>query len=295
MNRRDSFTALAFVMALNQYTPPDDNFLVFKPFDIKTWIVICLWFFALVGSLVLVKKYFSAQSEAFKIIQLTLWITYITLCGGFYTGSLTMFFTVAPDEPFENELEVMRSFPKWKLIIARGTEIYIQPMAAAGVQEYEDYWRRMRENEGEFILPADEVMDRLTEPGFVLFGGVDTTMAAYGRYGAEMAGLKLQTIRVKMHHSPALVFPKNSPWKLFWDRGLVRLSQKGILQALRYKWLIAEPKKEDFVSTDMNPINFSHIEWPIIFLAIAFIFALLFLAFEFYSSWKGNKMKSCKC
>lgn len=56
-----------------------------------------------------------------------------------------MFFSSAPSLPFENLREGMAMYPKWKMMIAKGEEIFVEFPARNGEKLFQEYIQRIED------------------------------------------------------------------------------------------------------------------------------------------------------
>ncbi len=60
-----------------------------------------------------------------KIVLLTAWTMFVVV-HGYYSGALTMYFTVSSGLPFRTFKEGLLQYPTWKIVTVKGEEFYLE-------------------------------------------------------------------------------------------------------------------------------------------------------------------------
>ena len=177
------------------------------------------------------KKY----TKGYSLIIFTL-LVFFVITRAYYGGALTKFFTVTVPEPFENKIDVMKSYPKYNLMIRKDQETVYYYLMKKGDPVYKKFWKRLKENpeqttytsekEGLEMIAADSKNVIVIEETMLL-GHLKANvneqipyLFAHGRCGYN-----------------TLMLQKNSPLTPVFKHGVGVLREKGIEQQLYLKWI----------------------------------------------------------
>ena len=142
------------------YTPDKLDFdLTFflRPFQRDSWIVIGFLIILVLLSNLLPYKYLNQfeSTNGFMIASTTSWLFFVAL-NAFYGGALTMFFAVETEIVMDGMEDVLRDYPRWKLILTLGNEVYFQEKVASGEPLYVELWERVRNKPEETLYSTIE-------------------------------------------------------------------------------------------------------------------------------------------
>ena len=73
---------------------------------------------------------------------------FFTLINAFYSGALTMFFTMDFQLPFETMTEVLEAYPNWKLRVLNGNEVIFYNLALHRGKLYQEFFERVQTDSG---------------------------------------------------------------------------------------------------------------------------------------------------
>ena len=97
-----------------------DPGLFIRPFTEFSWALIFA-LFTIQFIFLFMFQFLEKRKVSKSIVELTAWIFFIILYA-YYSGALTMFFTVESILPFEKIEDAMLAVPKWKVIVLEGME-----------------------------------------------------------------------------------------------------------------------------------------------------------------------------
>ena len=181
------------------------------------------------------------------------------------------------------EKEGMNLYPTWKMIFQEGNEIMIQPMAKAGISEYKEYWDRLKSSDSvknDLVIPRHQLMGKVVQPGYFLFGGEATIISAYNQYGKHLPNFQLQFIKLSLTSPSALVLNKNSPFTAPMNKGLLTLKEFGTLKLIADHWLPRFPKIQTNSILSADPVKFHQISLPLLFIFTTLFVSLIILIIE---------------
>ena len=232
------------VLAMKVGKSRTDFSLFLRVFTNELWATILFVTLAISACLLLTKyckskKCKSCKSKnytkSFSLIIFTL-LVFFVIIRAYYGGALTKFFTVTVPEPFENKIDVMKSYPKYNLMIRKDQEAVYQYLMKKGDPVYKKFWKRLTENseqttytsekEGLEIIGADSknviVIDETIILGYLKANVNEQIpyLLAHGRW---------DYLNLMLH--------KNSPLTPMFKHGVGVLREKGFEHQLCLKWI----------------------------------------------------------
>ena len=274
-----------FIIGINTLDPPVDFYMYFRPFTDLAWLGICICVIIFFGYIIIVGNSDSKwNSGSTKCAEFVLWAAFVVLSSGYYSGALTMFFTVSPALPFRDEIQALKMYPTWKMVVQEGSDILIQPMAQAGIKEYQDYWSLLQSDEQvkkDLMVPYDKLMEKLLTPGYFIFGGSSTLYTAYDEHGKNLPNFQFHAIKCPRNQmSSSLALAKNSPLITPINIGLMELKESGTGDLISKKWLIPPPKANTFSISTASPVKFGQVGLPLLLMGVSVAVSIIVLLME---------------
>ena len=300
--------AIRMVLAINLRQPKIDMGLFLRPFTGRSWVCLGLMgalFISIFAYTVILinrrgfrRSIWSLESGRVGVYVIS---AAFVLLNGFYSGALTMFFTAPPLFPFENEKEAMSKYPDWKIVMEKGTEIFVQPLAIAGVKEYQEFWNRLINDEdlySQTFLERPELMRLLAaNPGYVMFGATDALSDTYFAYGKDLPNFDFQAIPLSRTITNTLILSRHSPFTRLISAGIQKMRRNGALDRLDRKYIkdLNRDKSafDAVISTKVIGLNQSGLAF--VGLSLAMIFALIVLSCELAFVKRYNKRVTSSC
>ena len=155
--------------AMSQAVKRDSWSIFLKPLDTNSWVAFIATTTALVlaAQLLLFIRYLQGKhaktktaKKIAKVLIFFAWVCFVlTFC--FYRGVLTMFFSTEVDIPFRTMKDVIKKYPKWKLMIRSGVQPLIRRHVQAGEPEFLKFWDRIQYKSDETVFSdIEEVITR---------------------------------------------------------------------------------------------------------------------------------------
>lgn len=161
------------LIAINNQVEALDLTLLFRPFTPSSWLGAMIITIVSICCIILPRSIIYTWKDnwaSHRIFVMSGWLLFILL-NAFYGGALTMFFTHAPNFPFNNMREGIALWPNWKMVAISGNEYMIEALLSQ-IPEARSYLNFFGTKEGKKELLAKDykaALQILRKPGYFLF------------------------------------------------------------------------------------------------------------------------------
>ena len=225
--------------AMRQAIKRDYWTLFLKPLDTNSWMTFIATTVTLVlGAqlLLFLRQFLGIHSKIAEKMATCLvflaWMCFV-MTFSFYQGVLTMFFSIKVDIPFESMKDVIKSYPKWNLMIQSDSQAFYTPYVKAGDPDFLEFFRRIQHKPDETLFSdIDEVITRHNTDAVVI-SIRQSTIDKHRKYGKSEQHNKLEIFQRNNFQPSSMIVTKNSPFgpvlnyaaKLMGERGGVSTSE----------------------------------------------------------------------
>ena len=265
-----------------------DNWMLARPFTKDTWFmilittVIFLTIMKLFSFLPVIKSIdFKTSEKARNIVYLSFSFFFLLILA-YYEGALIMFFSSGTSDVFGDIKDVMNLYPRQKLMMREGYDIYYLHYVKSGDKDYIDFWNRVKENPEETVYAnLHEVFHRFPEGGVVIHeneGAIKVHLDACGGKREEHFDVY---VRGEVEYRNLLV-TKNSPLGPILNYGSRLLLQRGSTTDFKRSWNI---NHTNCISLRQRPsksmsMQFRHFAYLFLFLVACFFICIFIFAGE---------------
>ena len=228
-----------------------DYTLFTRPFRMEVWLLI--GFIVVTFLLATIVPYLFApnfgKSNSYRMI-VALAFLFFMLTEIYYSGALTMFFSTAPQLPFDPFTieEVMREYPTWKLIMRYGNDVYYVNKVQEGDPDYVEFWNRVKNEPEESVFKSvSEGMEKVLN-GFYVAQMQEGSIKGWIRENPIRGEKVLIGGRGRASYY-TLITTNNSPLAPVFRASTRTMIEKGVLDRINSKWI--ETKKSAHI-TDLE-------------------------------------------
>ncbi len=222
---------------LGRFQFADRLFLV-RPFKVEAWVAVV----AVMGGLGFVMAGAEAPKEngrdrrgSLQVCSLVAGLLF-TVISAFYGGALTMFLAQQPESPF-SDLPAGLKMEGWTLLLARGDEGVFRnnfDMKDPLIRDADSKYNSEEFRQTQAASFKETLLELKSVPNSILF-------ASKSRVMQQLNDLGKDTIEVLRFCNPvvvpySLMLPKRSPFRSVFDRGLIRMHERGEIKRLENKW-----------------------------------------------------------
>ncbi len=222
---------------LGRFQFADRLFLV-RPFKAEAWVAVV----AVMGGLGFVMAGAEAPKEngrdrrgSLQVCSLVAGLLF-TVISAFYGGALTMFLAQQPESPF-SDLRAGLKMEGWTLLLARGDEGVFRnnfDMKDPLIRDADSKYNSEEFRQTQAASFKETLLELKSVPNSILF-------ASKSRVMQQLNDLGKDTIEVLRFCNPvvvpySLMLPKRSPFRSVFDRGLIRMHERGEIRRLENKW-----------------------------------------------------------
>ena len=253
-----------FVLAAMRQAIKKDYWTLFlKPLDTNSWITFIATTVTLVMGaqlLLSVHQFLGIHTKIAKKIAtflvLLAWMVFV-MTFSFYQGVLTMFFSIKADIPFESTKDVIKSYPKWKLMIESGSEVRYTPYVEAGDPDFLELFSRIQHKPEETLF--SDIEEVITRHGTdaVVISTQQNVIGMHRKYGKPEHHNKLEIFLRNQFQPHALVVTKNSPFGPVLNYAARIMRERGVLRNLKLKWIGNTGPEHFYGGESLNMMHFS--------------------------------------
>ena len=263
------------VLAMEPRWPEVDLGLFVRPFTDELWQFIGIGVVFITVSLAAMFAISGFKdTTGLQVARISAWMFFVVL-EAYYEGALTMFFSSEFTVPFETQRDVIRAYPRYKLMMQDGNDIRFETLALQGDPDYADFWWRVENLPEETVFGTiDEGLDRIFSGPFVM-DAIDTMIRSH--FLENPSDDRSSRIRMfgSQYGMSNVIFAKNSPAKPAFDLACKTLRENGIMNQLQRKWVGPELKAGSAV--EKTALAGGH--FLLIYLAMGSIFTVVLIVF----------------
>ena len=237
--------------------------LFLKPLDTNSWVTFIATTVTLVlGSQLLpfLCRFLGIHAKIAmkfsKFLVFLAWMGFvITFC--FYQGVLTMFFSTKVDIPFESIKDVIKSYPKWKLMIRSGSETYYTPQVKSRDRDFLAFFSRIQNKPDETLFSDIEDVITLHAKDAVVVSIQQSIIDVHTKYGNPEQHNKLEIFQRGPFEPYGMIVTKNSPFGLILKYAAEIMLERGVFRHLKLKWT---PRDTEYKpSNEVESLNMMHL------------------------------------
>ena len=279
--------------AMHQAVKRDYWNLFLKPLDTNSWVTFTFTTVTLVlGAhfLLFLRRFLGIHGKiAKKIAKLLIFLAWLVFVAtfGFYQGVLTMFFSTKSDIPFESMKDVIKAYPKWKLMIRAETQAYYTPYVEAGDPDFLEFFSRTELKPDEtFFSELEEVITRHDRDAVVI-SIPQSLIDMHRKYGKPEQHNKLEIFQRDPFQPFAMIVTKNSPFGPVLKYAAEKMHERGVLRHLKLKWTTRDAGYEH--SYDGESLNMMRL--LMVFASFSMMLGITFVIF--LGEISSKKMYQC--
>ena len=273
---------------MSQAVKRDSWNIFLKPLDPKSWVAFIVTTITLVlGAKLLLFLHrflgFHAKiaKKFAKFLIFLAWIGFV-LTFGFYQGVLTMFFSTKVNIPFQSMKDVIRSYPKWKLMIRSGDEAKIIPYVKAGDPDFLAFWDRIQHKSDETLFSGIEEVLTVHDRHPVVISIQQGAIDKHRKYGKPEQHDKLEVFQREHFEPYAMIVTKNSPLGPILKYAAQIMQERGVFGHLKLKWTTRNVGNKPLYESET--LTMTHLSLTFVIFAI-----LLGISFVIFLGEMGTK------
>ena len=224
-----------FLSLTNAIEQPIQYSTFVRPFTSISWLCLMIVGFIICLSTLLAYgcgKYNAIKPEiSYRTIIISSWLLFVIL-KAFYDGALIMFFVTESPVPFNNIRQGLQKYPGYKMVIIESSVIKIHSFALANDSVFVSYYNILQSEEGKELIgkSVKDSLEKLLNPGHFL-AITSFILGQFLETNGPIKGLELKLISKELPTSSSMIFSKNSPWERVFNHGILRLREKGFIDA----------------------------------------------------------------
>ena len=249
--------------AMGQAIKRDYWSLFFKPLDKNSWVTFISTTVVLVLGAQLslfLHQFLGIHAKIAKKIATLLvflaWMGFV-MTFSYYQGVLTMFFATKADIPFETMKDVIKSYPKWKLMIESGSQAMYTPYVEAGDPHFVELFSRIEHKPDETLFANIEEVITRHHTDAVVISARQSIIDKHRKYGKSEQHNKLKIFQRNPFQPSALVVTKNSPFGPVLNYAARIMRERGVFRNLKLKWTSDAGYEPFYDGESLNLMHFS--------------------------------------
>ena len=288
-------------MVLASMSDPDmylggDEWLLVRPFRKETWLMVLITTTLTIAAIKFIsfqRKFiknegFRFSKNARNIVYLTVSFFFVIILA-YYEGALIMFFSSDKDEIFNDIKDAMNLYPRRKLMMREGYDIYYQHYVESGDKDYVEFWNRVKHQPRDTVFSnVDDVFERFPEGGVIIHELEGAIQSRLHHCGSKQNDHFDAYVRGRSEHHN-LIVTKNSPLGPILRYGSRLLLERGLLPD--YKEMLSRNYTKCASlrqrSSPSMSLQFKHFAYLFFSLLIMFVVCLFVFAGELV--WKKNR------
>ena len=263
----------SYRMVANLGLTPIDVTLFLRPFTLQSWGLCIIVTITVLGSIITMDKI--GRTWSVRIVTISGWIFFL-LVHAFYSGALTMFFSVSSVVPFQTIEDGVQNHPGWNLFTLHMNWYYLKVYRTkdgtyGGMSHMKDEFEEVPN-----LKAAVEKVVR--DPG--AFFVEDIWRFSYFMTTVPVAGSEnVRTFGEYLEQKWHSLFPKNSPYTKMFRTGMEKLKQSGAIEQLKIKYFGSEESMKYLIS-DKHSLNGGHVALIFFVLSWSYLISLLLFIAE---------------
>jgi len=270
-----------------------DLTLFLRPFTNVSWIVIwCslgVLFAILAVPQFVIPQFHLEQAEL--VLSTTAWYFFV-LMNTYYGGALTMFFATEDSVTFHSELDVVRAYPQFKLLV---DEVTIAPYvlnANAGDEDWMKFKQRWEKKPEEvFYNGLANGVEKLTRDSSYIVSTNKGLLKGFYKQNPFFP-LHLRLFGEQKQSFLGILLKKNSPLTTVLHHGMIELRETGKFNYILTKWEGKYDGSSILRNQETLPMKLSQMFTIFMFLVLAFGVTLIMLALEKCSACLRKRKRS---